>query len=716
MKKLFIILLIVFVGFNARLKADEGMWLLPLLEQLNMGTMTEMGLKLSAEEIYSLNQPSIKDAIVIFGGGCTGEIVSSKGLLLTNHHCGYGSIQSHSTVEHDYLKDGFWAKTLKDELPNPRLSATFLVRIEDVTEKVLDGVTDGMSEQDRNNIINSARREIAAEATKDTHYNAQVSSFFGGNNFYLLVYEVYRDVRFVGAPPSSIGKYGHDTDNWEWPRHTGDFSVFRVYMAPDGKPAEYSEENVPLKPKHYLPVSIKGVEIDDFAMILGYPGGTQRYMTSYGVDEVLKITHPNRIKLRGIRQEILMADMMADQKVNIQYASKYSGSSNYWKFSIGQKAGLEKLNVKGKKEKTEAEFTKWVNADEARKAKYGNALELIKTSIEGRADFNNAQQYMGECLLTGAELAGFARNATALATALKENDAEAIKEAAERIKGRSEAFYKDYNAPTDLKSTKAMYKVFMQDIRPEFYPDFMNTIVTKYKGNSDKYVDEMFAKSVFTSPEKLDAFLAKPDLKVLEKDLAYIAGNSSLDKFRSLMNSSSEFDGNIQKGERLFIEGLREMDPARVPYPDANFTMRLTYGTVLPYSPKDAVLYKHYTTMDGVLEKYVPGDYEFDLPLDLIKLAKERKYGRYAAPEGYLPVGFLTTNDITGGNSGSPVINGNGELIGLAFDGNWEAMSGDVAFEPDLQRCINVDIRYVLWVMDIYAGASHLVEEMDIRD
>lgn len=716
MKRLLSILFSLIFILNINLKADEGMWILPLLEQLNMGKMTELGLKLSAEEIYSLNQPSIKDAIVIFGGGCTAEIVSSKGLLLTNHHCGYGRIQAHSTVEHDYLKDGFWAETLADELPNPGLSVTFLVRIEDVTDKVLARVKDKMTEDERFELIDQARGEIVQNATAGTHYNASVTSFYGGNYYYLLVYEEFNDVRFVGAPPTSIGKYGHDTDNWEWPRHTGDFSVFRVYMGPDGNPAEYSEDNIPLKPKHYLPVSIKGVQKGDFAMILGYPGGTQRYMTSYEVDEVLKITHPNRIKIRGIRQEILMADMMADPKVNIQYASKYSGSSNYWKFSIGQKAGLERLNVKADKAEMEKEFTVWVNEKKARQEKYGNAIELIRTSIEGRADYSNAQQYLLECLLNGTELPGMARNAQNLLNAMSEGNAEAITEAKERLNARAEAFYKNYSPLTDLKASKAMVKVFLKDIDEKFYPDFVNEINNMYGGDSDKYIENMFKTSVFASQDKFNEFMQNPDTATLGNDPAFKVGISTIDMYRTLIGSSAEYNANYNKGHRMYVAGLKEMAPGKVQYPDANFTMRLTYGSVLDYEPKDAVIYKHFTTMSGIMEKYIPGDYEFDLPEDLIKLYKEKKFGRYAAPEGYMPVCFLTNNDITGGNSGSPVINGNGELLGLAFDGNWEAMSGDVAFEPDLQRCICVDIRYVLWIMDIYAGASHLVEEMDIRE
>ncbi|MDT8401454.1 MAG: S46 family peptidase [Bacteroidales bacterium] len=715
MKRLVSILIALILSLNMSLRADEGMWLLPLLEQLNMGKMTELGLELSAEEIYSLNQASIKDAIVIFGGGCTAEIVSSQGLLLTNHHCGYGTIQSHSTVEHDYLKDGFWAMSKDQELPNPGLSVTFLVRIEDVTDRVLKNVTLEMTERERADAINVVREEIVSETTDGNHYRANVSSFFGGNNYYLLVYEIYSDVRLVGAPPSSIGKFGHDSDNWEWPRHTGDFSVFRVYMSPDGNPAEYSEENIPLKPRYYLPVSASGIDENDFAMILGYPGGTQRYMTSYGVDEVLSITHPNRIKIRGIRQEILMADMMADPKVNIQYASKYSGSSNYWKFSIGQKQGLERLNVKDEKEKLEKKFTEWVSKNRKRQEKYGNALDLIKTSIEGRADFNNAQQYLAECLMRGTELPAMARNAQGLISALASEDEEEINEAVLRLKKRAEGFYKDYNPPTDRKATKAMIKVFKEDIDPLYWPEFVAQIDQQFGGDVDRYVDYMFDNSIFTSEEKFMSFLAKPDAEKLETDPALKNGMDVMMVYRDLMQKSGEFDTNLEKGRRLYIAGLREMDPELVLYPDANFTMRLTYGSVLPYQPKDAVIYKHFTTMEGVIEKYIPGDYEYDLPDRLIELYGQKKFGKYADPAGHMPVCFLTNCDITGGNSGSPVINGKGELIGLAFDGNWEAMSGDVAFEPDLQRCISVDIRYVLWIMDIYAGAGHLVEEMDIR-
>ena len=714
MKKLFAILVILVLSFGFKAKADEGMWLLPLIEKLNMGKMTELGLKLSAEDIYSLNKASIKDAIVIFGGGCTGEIVSSQGLILTNHHCGYGSIQLHSTVEHDYLRDGFWAMSKEEELTNPNLAVTFLIRIEEVTDQILANVKQGMSETERSTAINEARQAFEKKAGEGNNYRAQVGSFYGGNYFYLLVYERYNDVRLVGAPPSSIGKFGFDTDNWEWPRQTVDFSVFRVYSGKDGKPAPYSKENIPLKPKYYLPVSIKDLNKGDFAMILGYPGRTNRYMTSFEINEQIQIVHPDRIKIRGIKQDIWMKDMQADQKVNIQYSAKYSGSSNYWKYSIGQKGGLERLNVKARKEEIENQFNKWVVATTDRKAKYGEALNMIKTATEGRAEYYNALQYLNECI-QGCELFTMNQGVAALIIALKSGDNQIITEAVTQIKNNGSRFYKDYNPPTDNKSMKAMLKLYRADVSAKFHPDFyVNVVDKKFKGNIDKFVDDMFKRSVFASEAKLNAFLNKPVLKTLETDPVYLTTTSIYKVREEVSKGSSQFDAGLTTGKRLWIAALMEMAPEKTRYPDANSTMRLSYGTVQDYDPRDAVTYKYYTTLQGVVDKYKPGDYEFDLPKRLIDLNNKKDYGRYGSSKGYMPVCFLTTNDITGGNSGSPVMNGNGELIGLAFDGNWESMSGDIAYEPELQRTIVVDIRSVLWVMDIYAGAKHLVDEMTI--
>ncbi len=713
-KRLSLIAAAVLVMFSSTVKADEGMWLLPLLKQFNEAKMQEMGLELSAEDIYSINNTSLKDAIVIFGRGCTGEVISDQGLVLTNHHCGYGAIQQHSKPGANYLQDGFWAETLKDEIPTPGLTITFLVRIDDVTSRVEAALDANMSETDRAKAAWAESDKIAKEATEGTHYSARVQSFYGGNKYYLMVYETFRDIRMVGAPPSSIGKFGADTDNWMWPRHTGDFSMFRIYASKDNKPAEYSTENVPYKPKHHLIISLKGVEQGDFSMIMGYPGSTQRYMTSWEVDELIKISNANRIYIRGIRQDILLEDMLADEAVRIKYASKYAGSSNYWKNSIGMNKALKRLKIYDKKKVQEADYTNWVNADPSRKAKYGEALTLIQQSVEKRAALQHVTQYMAETMLRGTELVGFAANAAQLEKALKEKNNDEVAKQVENLKRRATGFYKDYNAPTDRKVGKAMFKIFAQNVDKAYYPEVFATIESKYKNDYAKYIDDMFNKSIFTDEQKLNKFLEKPNLKTLEKDPAYVAGTSIYKKYNELYAQLAPLNADFDKGHRLFIAGTIEKNDGKAMYPDANFTMRLTYGQIKDYYPMDAVHYDYITTLDGVMEKEDPDNWEFVVPAKLKELYKNKDFGQYALPNGKMPVAFISTNDITGGNSGSPVINGKGELIGTAFDGNWEAMSGDIVFEPELQRTISVDIRYTLFIVEKYAGAKRLIDEMTI--
>lgn len=713
MKRLTTLLLGFLLLFSSALKADEGMWLLPLLQKYNIQVMQQKGFKLTADDIYNLNQASLKDAVIIFGRGCTGEVVSDQGLVLTNHHCGYGAIQQHSTPEHDYLEDGFWANSFEEEIPTPGLTATFLIRIEDVTEQVNATFKPEMSEAERDKAAMEIGRKIARQATEGTHYTASVRSFFGGNQFFLLVYEVFNDVRLVGAPPSSIGKFGHDTDNWMWPRHTGDFSVFRIYAGKDNKPADYSRENVPYKPKHFLPISLKGINNGDFAMIMGYPGSTQRYMTSFEVQERMNILNVNRIYIRGIKQEIWLKDMQADKTVNIKYASKYAGSSNYWKNSIGMNKALKRLKVYDFKKQQEEEFTKWVLAMPERQQKYGDALNLISEAVTGRKEDLHASQYINEALFSGAEIVGFASMTRSLADALKNNKTEDISKIAKSLKSRAENFYKNYNTPTDQKTAKAMFRIFMENVPVNYQPDIFTTIKTKFKGDVDKFIDQMFAKTMFTDPAKFNAFLDKPNLKELEKDPVYATAISIVSKAEEIGKAIAPFNEKLQRGQRLYIAGILEMNEGKAMYPDANFTMRLTYGEVKDYFPMDAVHYDYQTTLDGVMEKEDPDNWEFVVPEKLKELYNSKDYGRYGK-DGKMPVAFISTNDITGGNSGSPVMNGNGELIGIAFDGNWEAMSGDIVFENNLQRTISVDIRYVLFVIDKYAGATRLIEEMKI--
>ncbi|TLX77554.1 S46 family peptidase [Labilibacter sediminis] len=715
MKKITILLVALVIGFSGAVKADEGMWLLPLISKLNINKMNEMGLKLSAEDIYSINNSSLKDAIVIFGGGCTGELISDKGLILTNHHCGYGDIQALSSVEHNYLKDGFWAKSFEEELPAEGLSVTFLKKMEDVTVKVLDGLPKDADRAKRAEVIDDNIKTITEEASKDNDFIVKVQSFLESNQYFLIVYEKYTDVRFVGAPPSSIGKFGFDTDNWMWPRHTGDFSMFRVYADKDGKPAKYSADNVPLTPKYHLPVSLKGVEMEDFAMTVGFPGSTNRYHTSWGIEERMNIINNALIVPRGLKQEIWHEDMMASEAVNIQYASKYSRSSNYWKNSIGMNRGLEKLKVIESKRQIEKEFAEWVAASGDRIAEYGDVLLGLEKAYTSRASDLRAQYYLVECMLRGTEIINLGTRTLKLQKALEEEDKGKIESSVETIKSSLAEFYKNYSVSTDHKVFSAMLKLYFDEIEKDFHPTFFNDVVVKkYKGDFKKYADVVFKKSIFVDQEKLEAFLDEPDLKALQKDPVFIAAKSTVELYRSIYSGLASANADEDEYNRLFLKGMMEMKPDKVFYPDANFSMRLSYGKVGNYKPKDAVLYKHYTTLAGVMEKEQPGNYEFEVPAKLKELYEQKDYGQYADADGSMHVCFTTDNDITGGNSGSPVINADGELFGLAFDGNWEAMSGNFAFETQLQKCINVDIRYVLFIIDKYAGATNLIEEMTL--
>ncbi|HRZ77539.1 MAG TPA: S46 family peptidase, partial [Bacteroidales bacterium] len=656
---------------------------------------------------------SLKDAIIIFGRGCTGEMISGQGLVLTNHHCGYGAIQANSSVEHDYLTDGFWARSLQEELKNEGLTAKFLVRMEDVSARVLEGIRADMSETDRAARIKERSAAIEKEATEGTHYDAVVKDFFYGNEYYLFVYETFKDVRLVGAPPSSIGKFGYDTDNWMWPRHTGDFSLFRIYAGPDGKPADYSTDNVPLRPKHFLPVSMDGVKKGDFAMIMGNPGSTSRYMTSYGIQQNLGSTLPTRIKIREKKLEILKADMDASAEVRIKYASKYAGISNYWKNFIGMSRGLKRLRVYDDKKALEDQFSAWVNASPDRKAKYGEALTLISKGYSDKEKYNEAYYYFIEAIASGAEIMRFSKGFEGLAKALESGDQAKVDAEKARLKGMSAAFFKDYHQPTDQKIMAAMLEMYHRDVEPDQQPAILKSLHSKYKGDWAKYAAKVFSSSAFSSPARVDALLAKPSAKAILKDPALQLVNAFYEQFFEIRKLSGNSDESQARGYRLFVAGLREMQPDKKFYPDANFTMRLTYGTVQDYFPADAVHYDYYTTLDGVMEKEDPDNYEFHVPKELKALWERKDFGAYGNGDD-MWVCFLTTHDITGGNSGSPVLNGKGELIGLAFDGNWEAMSGDIAFEPELQRTINVDIRYVLFIIDKFAGAQNIMSELKL--
>ena len=698
MKKLFLLLAAACVTFSAA--ADEGMWMLPYLQKMNAKDMKARGCKLSPEEIYSMNNSSLKDAIVIFGGGCTGEIVSPEGLLFTNHHCGYGSIQALSSVEHDYLKNGFWAMSRAEEIPAPGLKVRFIRKIVDVTSDVLGAVPDIAGGEERSRLVAEHVEAVTSRfETENPGMEISVKPFFGGNQFFAFVIEVFSDVRLVGTPPTSIGKFGGDTDNWMWPRHTGDFSVFRVYAGPDNKPADYAPENRPYKAEKFLKVSLNGYDEADFAMIMGFPGSTQRYMTSYEIDRMLEVENPQRIFIRGERQAILKEDMAASDKVRIQYASKYAQSSNYWKNSIGMSRGIKRLDVKGRKQEQEAAFRAWAVKNTLPTEGYVDALDKIRESVEENLPAFASRQYLQEAFLRAVEILTPARYALSLK--------------GEELESALKGFYKDYNMPTDRRVAKRMFRIVKENCK-ELPSVFAEVIDKEFGGSTDAYVDYLYDNSVLA--DETQALAAAASGKDFAKDPAVLLSRSVAKKMRALSEVQRDGQQKYADGHRLYIAGLMRMQPKKAWASDANFTIRLTYGRVLPYDPADGIRYNYYTTLKGVMEKENPDNpTEFTVPAKLKELYAAKDFGRYANAAGELPTCFLADCDITGGNSGSPVLNGKGSLIGLAFDGNWEAMSGDVAFEPELQRTIAVDVRYVLFVIDKFAGARWLLDELQFE-
>jgi len=714
MKKIILFLTLSLVALPASMKANEGMWFLMFIERLNHRDMEKMGLQLTAEEIYSINNHSLKDAIVQFNGGCTAEIVSKEGLVLTNHHCGYDAIAELSTEEQNYLKNGFWASNRKEEMKPKSLYVRFFVRMDDVSKRILGVVNDNMSELEREKAINQEIAKIQKENDGNGKYTVSVRPFFQGNEYYYFVYQDYKDVRLVGTPPESVGKFGGDTDNWEWPRHTGDFSMFRVYADKDGNPAEYSTENVPLQPKHYLPVSLKGVQENDFAMILGYPGRTNRWMPAGGIDQNVKYAYPAWVEGAKTGMDVMKKYMDKDEKVNLMYASKYASTANYWKNRQGMIDALSKFGTAKTKAGQEAKFDKWANKKE-NKAKYGNVVATINNYYKSTDVKSGHDSYLQQLMRTATLGMLPANLGNGLIAYNKENDAKKA-EMLPRIQGAIENYYGEFYAPLEKDVLIAQLNLYASKGANYGLPTYIAKLKQANNGDFTKDVNDAFAKSIFASKETLEAFMKNPKNETIENDPLYLISVDLQTKMRAKSDDLAKMENDFGKSYRLLVEGLRESKLNSIQYPDANSTLRLTYGKVraLPADKRNDAKINNYTTMDGMVKKYKKGDDEFDMPTKIIEMNKAKDYGQYADKDGSMHVNFLTDNDITGGNSGSPVINGKGELIGLAFDGNIEAMAGDVIFDPKLQRTINVDIRYVLWIIDKYSGAKHIVDEMTI--
>ena len=714
---------LVFILLSAtflRANADEGMWLPMLLGQQVYNDMKKKGLKLTKEQLYSINRASLKDAIVIFGAGCTGEIVSGQGLLFTNHHCGYSAIAASSSVQNNYLRDGFYARSLAQEIET-KLTVQFLERIEDVTAKVEAGLKD-LSWAERSKKIQDVYKAIIDSVSdRSDGISARIYSMFKDNQYLMYVYKTYRDVRLVGTPPESVGKFGGDTDNWEWPRHTGDYAVFRVYMAPDGKPAEYSKDNVPYKPKYFLPVSLKGVQDGDFAMIYGYPGSTNRYETSYGVKLKNDIENPSLVNLRDVRLKFMYEQMIKDPAVKLKLASDYAGIANYWKFFDGETKQLLKFKTFEGKQMFENSFNQWAKG----KPEYENILSEYAKNYQAWTPYAKSRQYLREGIL-GSPLAGFSASLMSLENALsKENVSEAdIRKAVDAVNGSRKNFLESHDLPSDRKIMAAVTQMYYNDIDKSQHPEgFFSKLSSSYGDLNDestykKWATDVFARTMILDNAKWSSFIEKPSLEALRSDPAFDYASSFMKHYNTnYMPKFMAFQSRNNELGRSYMKGIMEMDPekAKKMYPDANFSMRVSYGNVKSYTPKDAVKYDFLTTSKGLMEKYKAGDYEFDLPSNQVELLKKREFGQYADKKrNDLVIGFITTNDITGGNSGSPVIDGKGNLIGLAFDGNYEALSHKIAFDKDLNRTICVDIRYVLWCIDKLGGAQNIIDELKL--
>lgn len=716
MKKLLVFIFVLSFGFQSMVKADEGMWVPMFLKQLNIKDMQKQGFKLSAEDIYSINQASLKDAIIIFGGGCTGEIVSPEGLIFTNHHCGYSSIQSVSTIDHDYLSNGFWSKSKDEEMQIDGLTVKFMRSMSDVTSQMLNGVNDAMSETDRAKILAENEKKLIEEAKEGNDYQVIIRNFFAGNEYYMVVYEIYTDIRLVATPPEAIGKFGADTDNWMWPRHTGDFSIFRVYTAPDGTPAKYAKENVPMKSKWYLPVSIKDTKPGDFVFIMGNPGGTQRYETSYGIDLAINESNPTIVKIRTVVLDVMREFMDADPTVRLQYSSKFAGVANYWKYYQGQTKALKANKVVDLKRQIEADFQAWADATPERKAKYGNVLSDQKEAYEAMKKYNMSNWYFREAFYRGSELLPYGARFAQLGTLLSADsvDQEKVDGIIARLREGIDDHFKNYYLPLDQKMFAETMRLYYWGVPANQLPETMSENSQKYEGDFTAWAKDVYTKSNFTSKEKVEALLDNPSADMINNDPAIKIWDGVFNTYRKMQPELAPINQKLAKAERLYVAGLREKDPNKKYAPDANFTMRLTYGKIGGYRAADAVDYKFYTTTDGVLEKEDPTNPEFVVPAKLKELILKKDFGQYTNEKGEMPVCFLSDNDITGGNSGSPIMNAKGQLIGLAFDGNWEAMSGDISFDTKLQKTINVDIRYVLFIIDKLGGAQNIIDELTI--